>query len=88
MGWLGLISYGVFLWHHPIAIKLSEVDHHSLFGSARMLGITGVTLVIAIAAATLSYYLVERPILRFKDRPFRRVRTPAPAASQASRTAG
>jgi peptidoglycan/LPS O-acetylase OafA/YrhL len=87
VAWLGLISYGVFLWHHPIALKLTEADDRGLFGSARMLGITAATLAIAIACAALSYYLVERPILRFKDRPFRRSR-PRAAASEASRTAG
>jgi peptidoglycan/LPS O-acetylase OafA/YrhL len=85
--WLGLISYGVFLWHHPIALKLTEADDRGLFRSARMLGITAATLAIAIACAALSYYLVERPILRFKDRPFGRSHRRG-AASEASRTAG
>jgi peptidoglycan/LPS O-acetylase OafA/YrhL len=87
VAWLGLISYGVFLWHHPIALKLTEANDRGLFGSARMLGITTATLAIAIACAALSYYLVERPILRFKDRPFGRSRRRA-AASEASSTAG
>jgi peptidoglycan/LPS O-acetylase OafA/YrhL len=87
VAWLGLISYGVFLWHHPIALKLTESDDRGLFRSARMLGITTATLAIAIACAALSYYLVERPILRFKDRPFRRSRRRA-APTEASRTAG
>jgi peptidoglycan/LPS O-acetylase OafA/YrhL len=87
VAWLGLISYGVFLWHHPIALKLTEADDHGLFGSARMLGITAATLAIAVACAALSYYVVERPILRFKDRPFRRSRRSA-AASEASGKAG
>jgi peptidoglycan/LPS O-acetylase OafA/YrhL len=87
VAWLGLISYGVFLWHHPIALKLTESDDRGLFRSARMLGITTATLAIAIACAALSYYLVERPILRFKDRPFRRSSRRA-APTEASRTAG
>ena len=72
VAWLGLISYGIFLWHHPIALKLAEVDDHRLFASFRMLGITAATFAIALACAALSYYLLERPILRYKDRPFRR----------------
>jgi peptidoglycan/LPS O-acetylase OafA/YrhL len=39
-----------------------------------MLGLTVATFTIAVACATLSYYLVERPILRYKDRPFKRRR--------------
>jgi peptidoglycan/LPS O-acetylase OafA/YrhL len=74
VAWLGLISYGVFLWHHPIALKLSEANGHGLFSGFRMLGITAATFAIAVACATLSYYLLERPILRYKDRlPRRRV---------------
>jgi peptidoglycan/LPS O-acetylase OafA/YrhL len=80
LAWLGLVSYGIFLWHHPIAVKLTEADNHGLFGSTRMLGITAATLVIATACAAASYYLVERPILRYKDRPFGRGR-PRPVSS-------
>ena len=80
VAWIGLISYGIFLWHHPIAVKLTELHDRGLFGSFRMLGITAATLAIAIACATLSYYLVERPILRYKDRPFRRSRKRAVSA--------
>jgi peptidoglycan/LPS O-acetylase OafA/YrhL len=86
VAWLGLISYGVFLWHHPIAIKLSEANGKGLFPSFRMLGITGATFVIAVACAAASYYVVERPILRYKDRPFARRRRPV--ASAESGTAG
>jgi peptidoglycan/LPS O-acetylase OafA/YrhL len=67
VAWLGLISYGVFLWHHPIALKLTAADHRGLFPGFRMLGITAATFAIAVACAALSYYLLERPILRYKD---------------------
>lgn len=74
VAWLGLISYGVFLWHHPIALKLTEANDRGLFESFRMFGITAGTFALAVACATLSYYGLERPILRYKDRPFRRRR--------------
>jgi peptidoglycan/LPS O-acetylase OafA/YrhL len=64
LAWLGLISYGIFLWHNPIVGELSK---HS-FGEWRFLGLTLTTFAIAVACATLSYYLVERPLLRFKYR--------------------
>jgi peptidoglycan/LPS O-acetylase OafA/YrhL len=72
LSWLGLVSYGIFLWHATIVAKLSVVDGSHLFDSARMLGLTTATFAIALACATASYYLLERPILRYKDRPFRR----------------
>jgi peptidoglycan/LPS O-acetylase OafA/YrhL len=62
MAWLGLVSYGLYLWHEPIAHTL--VDH----GLGRWWIVLGATLALATACAALSYYLVERPVLRFKNR--------------------
>ena len=64
LAWLGLISYGIFLWHHPIVGELSTRD----WGEWRFAGMTLATFVIATACAAASYYLMERPLLRFKDR--------------------
>ena len=64
LAWLGLISYGIFLWHHPIVGELAERD----WGDWRFLGMTLATFVIATACAAASYYLMEQPLLRFKDR--------------------
>jgi peptidoglycan/LPS O-acetylase OafA/YrhL len=64
LAWLGLISYGIFLWHHPIVGEMAKHD----WGEWRFLGITLATFAIAVTCATLSYYLVERPLLRFKHR--------------------
>jgi peptidoglycan/LPS O-acetylase OafA/YrhL len=64
LAWLGLISYGIFLWHHPIVGEMAKRD----WGEWRFAGMTLATAVIAIGCAALSYYLFERPLLRFKDR--------------------
>ena len=70
---LGLISYGVFLWHLTIAIKLSGE------GLDSFVPLTIVTAAAAIPIAALSYVLVERPLLRLKYR--RAARLPSRAAS-------
>jgi peptidoglycan/LPS O-acetylase OafA/YrhL len=66
LAWLGLISYGVFLWHLPIAIKLAGKGASDWLPVGRFLSLTLLTAALAVAAAAASYYVVERPLLRFK----------------------
>jgi peptidoglycan/LPS O-acetylase OafA/YrhL len=56
---LGLISYGVYLWHWPIGLWVTEARTH-LSGPALFLLRCALTLVAALA----SYFLVEMPIRR------------------------
>jgi peptidoglycan/LPS O-acetylase OafA/YrhL len=63
---LGLISYGLFLWHLAIAVKLSGE------GLDGFVPLTLVTAAIAIPVAAASYLLLERPLLRLKYRASRR----------------
>jgi peptidoglycan/LPS O-acetylase OafA/YrhL len=80
LAWLGLISYGIFLWHHPIVGQLAKRD----WGDWRFVGMTLATFAIATACAAASYYGVERRLLRFKHRspkgrkPVPRVEPPRP----------
>ncbi len=68
LAWIGLISYGIYLYHDPllnwIAGGAFGGDHPWL----RLLRLTALTLAAAVSAAALSYYLVERPFLRLKER--------------------
>jgi peptidoglycan/LPS O-acetylase OafA/YrhL len=66
--WLGLISYGVFLYHGPFVLWLAEHQAHEWIPGSGYLSMTLVACAISIACAAASYYLVERPALRFKDR--------------------
>ncbi|HSD75778.1 MAG TPA: acyltransferase [Solirubrobacteraceae bacterium] len=61
--WLGLISYGIFLWHYVIALELGPAGLDAGFGT-----VLAGTLALAIPCAALSYYAVERPLLRRKHR--------------------
>jgi peptidoglycan/LPS O-acetylase OafA/YrhL len=79
LAWLGLISYGMYLWHLTVAqlIALPSAPGHF---SADGLGLatkvdhltTPVLLVLTLAATTAiaaaSYHLVELPFLRRKER--------------------
>ena len=55
--WLGMISYGLYLWHWPVFIVLDEqrvgLDRWPLFA---------VRLVVSLALALLSFYALELPI--------------------------
>jgi peptidoglycan/LPS O-acetylase OafA/YrhL len=62
VAWLGLISYGIFLWHYAAAQQLGREA-----GEGFVVVLLG-TLVISIACAAISYYFVERPFLRLKYR--------------------
>lgn len=57
--WIGLISYSLYLWHRPIIAFY-------LTGRSWELGPreTILLLTLSFIAATLSYYLIERPALR------------------------
>jgi peptidoglycan/LPS O-acetylase OafA/YrhL len=63
VAWLGLVSYGIFLWHFAVTAELGRQGADASFPVVLLGG-----LVISIALAATSYYLVERPLLRFKYR--------------------
>ncbi len=82
LGWLGVISFGIYLWHLPIMAWLANDISSEPWGDSRMLGITVVGLALAVACAAASYYVVERPLLRLKHgRRARRELHPEPSAS-------
>ncbi len=65
--WLGLISYGIFLWHHTLMSWLVGQDVMDWAPGSGFMVLTVLTLALAVVCAAGSYYLVERPLLRFKD---------------------
>lgn len=54
--YLGLISYGIYLWHWPVILVLDRV------GVERPLTMMGLTVLIATGVAAASYHLLEMPI--------------------------
>lgn len=65
---LGTISYGVFLWHYVWLGQLESWGALDWIRSARTVSVLVMTLALTIVTATASWFLVERPLLRLKDR--------------------
>jgi peptidoglycan/LPS O-acetylase OafA/YrhL len=59
--WFGLISYGLLLWHGTIAISFG-----SLGGGGGYWTVLIAEFVIAVPLAVLSYYFIERPLMKLK----------------------
>jgi peptidoglycan/LPS O-acetylase OafA/YrhL/lysophospholipase L1-like esterase len=57
--WVGEVSYGLYLWHWPLYVIISH-ERTGLDG----VPLLAVRLAATFAAATASFYLVERPIRR------------------------
>jgi peptidoglycan/LPS O-acetylase OafA/YrhL len=71
LAWLGLISYGIYLWHTPLVGKLIEHGALTWVPHLRFVVLSAATAAVAIACAAVSYYVVERPILKLKNLSFR-----------------
>jgi peptidoglycan/LPS O-acetylase OafA/YrhL len=65
--YMGMVSYGAYLWHLGILTQLDRWDFGELAGNSSLVWSLAV-FVLALAFASLSYYLVERPFLKLKGR--------------------
>ncbi len=79
---LGVISYGIYLWH-PLWIQLYLNLGAVGQGAPRFVPMLGVVLLLTVASATASYLLIERPMLRLGERT-RRARDAAPVDLRAA----
>jgi peptidoglycan/LPS O-acetylase OafA/YrhL len=63
MDWLGVLSYSLYIWH------LAFVYHYTSAALGKLaICDWRIWWLPAVAMAVFSYYCVERPILRFKDK--------------------
>lgn len=79
--WLGMVSYGVFLWHPFVLVLLHPAMGAG--GLARMAGTYVLTVAGALLLASLSWYGLEQPLQQLGRR-LGRVQTPAGARASAT----
>jgi peptidoglycan/LPS O-acetylase OafA/YrhL len=60
---IGVISYGLYLWHAPIGVIVDRANF-ALEPSTLVV----VKVLITFLTAGLSYWLVEKPFLKLKNR--------------------
>ena len=60
--WVGRVSYGLYLWHWPVRYFLLPD-----YATAPMWRV-GATALIAFGITALSFYLIEKPFLRIKEK--------------------
>jgi peptidoglycan/LPS O-acetylase OafA/YrhL len=61
--WIGLISYGLLLWNVTFAVLLGYPNADEGYWTVLIVG-----TIATLPLAALSYYLVERPLMKFKYR--------------------
>jgi peptidoglycan/LPS O-acetylase OafA/YrhL len=61
---IGRISYGLYLWHFPVFTIVQGVYHSRHPGLWELL----LEFALSFGVATLSFVLLESPLLRLKDR--------------------
>lgn len=63
LGWTGRISYSLYLWHPLVIAAVART-----IGGQWTKAATVATVALCFAVAALSYYGIEQPFLKFKDR--------------------
>ncbi|GAC1312630.1 MAG: hypothetical protein NVSMB12_02970 [Acidimicrobiales bacterium] len=67
VAFLGLLSYGIYLWHETVINLVFRWRHRPLFGISFSV-LTTLTLVGSVAVAALSYMAIERPFMQLRLR--------------------
>jgi len=68
--WLGLISYGIFLWQFPVLIALLDAGVPDWWPARQFPLLVVLTLAGTIVCAAISFYALERPLMRWGKRRF------------------
>jgi peptidoglycan/LPS O-acetylase OafA/YrhL len=75
---LGVVSYGAYLWHFPVFVATQRLAR-----DAPVAGRAAIACTITAVLTVLSWFVVERPFLRWKSRVDRRL-SPVELAAEAT----
>jgi peptidoglycan/LPS O-acetylase OafA/YrhL len=64
---IGAVSYGIYLWHQGVAIKFLSAAGYSLF-QVKFWVLSLAVFAITTVVASISYFALEKPMLRIKGR--------------------
>lgn len=65
---LGVVSYGIYLWQGGTVEVLCRAGVTEWLPSSRFMVLAGLTMLLTVVIAIVSYFVVERPFLRRKER--------------------
>src|SRR5690625_3019743 len=87
--WIGERSYGIYLWHWPIILILTELLPAASYDSAMSWTIRGLALVTTLLVASASYRWIEQPVRKLGFRAaigglFAGLRGPRPVIARAA----
>lgn len=69
LSWLGLVSYGIFLWQFPVLVGLMDLGLiDALSRQVKFAVVLAATVAGTVACAAGSYYALERPLMRWSRR--------------------
>jgi peptidoglycan/LPS O-acetylase OafA/YrhL len=79
VAYVGLVSYGIYIWHQRVSAHIATPDALNHHGALYAVGALVLAYGATVAVASVSFFAVERPMLRLARGP--RVGTREPSAS-------